>query len=123
MAPKVDSGLYEHWDDSSTEDESTAVRITGKRTDKPTPARRIKRYTPRSRPVREDADEHPELPEEIPDSQESLDLSETGDQSPVNSFRTEDTVILEGGTKLAAKPTPKYVSPESIFFLVELCYP
>lgn len=122
MAAEVDPKLYEHWDNSSTEDESTAVLTTSKRTDKPTPARRIKPYTPRSRPVRDDADEHLELPEEIPDSQESLDLSETCDQPPVTSFQTEDTVILEGGTKLAAKPTPKYVSPEPIFFPVELCF-
>ena len=117
MAAEVDPKLCERSDDSSTEDESTAVHINSKHTDKPTPARDKKPHTRRSS---KSADKCLELPEEIPDSQESLDLSETSDQSPGESFQTEDTVILEGGTKITAKPEPKYVSLESIIFAVEL---
>lgn len=112
MAAEVDPKLCEHSDDSSTEDESTAVHIDSERTDKPTPARGKHPYTPRSKLVSEEADRRLELPEEIPDSQESLDFSETCDPSPEDSFHTEDTVILEGGTQITAKPTPKYVSLE-----------
>jgi hypothetical protein len=102
--------LYEHWDDSFTENKSTAVNTNNKRTDNPSSACGQQPNTPRPRLAREDADKRLELPEEIPDSQESLGLSESYEQSPGNSFHTEDTVILEGGTQITAKPTPKYVS-------------
>lgn len=112
MAAEVDPKLYEHSDASSTEDESAAVLIKYKRTDKSTTARGKQPTAPHSRLVPKGSGKRLGLPEEIPDSQESLDLSETGSQSPRNSFRTEDTVIIEGGTQITARPTPKYVSPE-----------
>ena len=116
MTAGVDPDLCEHSSDYSTEDESIAVHTVGKRADKPTPARDKKPYTAPSPLCREGVDKNLELPAEIPDSQESLDLSESGDQSPGNSFHTEDTIVIEGGTKITAKPTPKYVSSESIIF-------
>lgn len=110
MADEVDPTLYECSDDSSTEDESIAVHIKSKGTDKFTLALGKQPSTPRSRLVHKNADKRLDLPREIPDSQESLDLSESCDQSPGNSFHTEDTVIIEGGSRIPAKPTPKYVS-------------
>ncbi len=102
--------LYEHWDDSFTEDKSTAVNTDDKRADNPSSACGQQPNTPRPRHACEDADKRLELPEEIPDSQESLGLSESYEQSPGASFHTEDTVILEGGTQITAKPIRKYVS-------------
>lgn len=52
----------------------------------------------------EKAKVHFRLPDEIPDSQESLDQIDDLDDLDAESFHTEDTVIIEGGFQ----PTTRY---------------
>ncbi len=120
MAAEVDPTLFEHLDDSPTEADSLPAHKYRKCTDNNTPDLGEKPPTPRSKLVRENARVHFELPEEIPDSQESLDLSDTPNELEDNSFHTEETVVLAQGTQITLKPKPKYVSPKTSLSLVLL---
>ncbi len=113
MAPRRKPILHKDKDDSSTDDDRIAPIKRYKPTDKLNLVPATEPVTRHFKLVRENARVELELPEEIPDSQESLDhVSDTLEERELDedSFHTEDTIVLEGGTRITPRPQPKYVS-------------
>lgn len=115
MASEVDPLLYEHPDDSPTEPDTPPIHKSSICTDNNNnnldPGEEC--CTARPNLVRESAQVHADLPEEIPDSQESLDLSDSPEGLEDDSFHTDQTVVLIHGTQITQKPKPQYVSQKT----------